>query len=77
MSAAQGDPAHPAAHVDLWYLRSGVAPNVVSDYCGVSEQIIKKHYKHHIPSGFDGIITSSTRIGRSATDTQQKRTQRP
>jgi hypothetical protein len=44
----------------------------VSDYCGVSIQIIKKVYGHHIPGGFDGVLASSNRLGRSATATQQK-----
>jgi integrase len=55
-----------------WYLRSGVPVDKVSDYCGVSIQIIKKVYAHHIPGGFDGVLASSNRLGRSATDTQQK-----
>ena len=44
----------------------------VSDYCGVSIQIIKKVYGHHIPGGFDDVLASSNRLGRSATATQQK-----
>jgi hypothetical protein len=28
--------------------------------------IIKKHYKHHMPGGFDEIMAASNRLGRSA-----------
>jgi hypothetical protein len=44
------------------------------DQGGVSIQIIKKVYGHHIPGGFDGVIEVSGRIGRRATETQQKQT---
>ena len=33
--------------------------DTVSDYCGVSIQIIKKVYGHHIPGGFDGVLASA------------------
>jgi len=68
---------HTLRHTAIsWYLRSGVPVDKVSDYCGVSIQIIKKVYGHHIPGGFDGVIEASGRIGRCATDTQQKPMQR-
>jgi integrase len=68
---------HTLRHTAIsWYLRSGVPIDQVSDYCGVSIQIIKKHYGHHIPGREGGIIQTSSRIGRRATDTQQKQTQR-
>jgi integrase len=68
---------HTLRHTAIsWYLRSHVPIDQVSDYCGVSIQIIKKHYGHHIPGRDDGILYASRRIGRSATDTQQKMTQR-
>ncbi|WP_176721968.1 tyrosine-type recombinase/integrase [Bradyrhizobium sp. LMTR 3] len=68
---------HTLRHTAIsWYLRSGVPVDKVSDYCGVSIQIIKKVYGHHIPGGFDGVVEASGRIGRSATETQQKRLQR-
>jgi integrase len=68
---------HTLRHTAIsWYLRSGVPIDQVSDYCGVSIQIIRKHYGHHIPGREDGIIQASRRIGRRATETQQKRTQR-
>ena len=51
--------------------RSGVPVDEVSDYCGVSIQIIKTVYGHHIPGGFDDVLASSNRLGRSATATQQ------
>jgi hypothetical protein len=39
----------------------------------VSEQIIKRVYKHHVPGGFDNLLASSNRLGR-ATATQQQQT---
>jgi integrase len=67
---------HTLRHTSIsWYLRSGVPIDQVSDYCGVSIQIIKKHYGHHIPGRDDGVLQASNRIGRSATATQQKRMQ--
>jgi integrase len=68
---------HTLRHTAIsWYLRSGVPIDQVSDYCGVSIQIIRKHYGHHMPGRDDGIIEASRRIGRRATDMQQQRTQR-
>jgi integrase len=56
---------HTLRHTAItWYLRSGKNPHQVSDYCGVSMQIINKHYKHHMPGGFDDIMSSSARLGR-------------
>jgi integrase len=64
---------HTLRHTAIsWYLRSGVPIDQVSDYCGVSIQIIKKHYGHHVPGREDGILRASRRLGRRATDTQQK-----
>jgi integrase len=69
---------HTLRHTSIsWFLHSGVPPHQVSDYCGVSEAIIRKVYKHHIPGGFDNLLASSNRLGRSATATQQKQKQRP
>jgi integrase len=56
---------HTLRHTAIsWYLRSGVPPHLVSDYCGVSEAIIRAHYRHHIPGGFDGVLRASARLGR-------------
>lgn len=56
---------HTLRHTSIsWYLRSGVPVDQVSDYCGVSIHIIKKHYGHHIPGREDGVIRVSHRIGR-------------
>ena len=53
---------HTLRHTAIsWYLRSGVPIDQVSDYCGVSIQIINKHYKHHIPGGFEA--SSRARVG--------------
>lgn len=65
---------HTLRHTSIsWYLRSGVPIDKVSDYCGVSIQIIKKVYGHHIPGGFDGVVERSRHLGRSATEMQQIR----
>jgi integrase len=57
---------HTLRHTAItWYLRSGKNPHQVSDYCGVSMQIINKVYKHHMPGGFDDVIASSGRLGRA------------
>jgi integrase len=68
---------HTLRHTSIsWYLRSAVPIDQVSTYCGVSIQIIKKHYGHHLPGRDDGILRASTRIGRGATAMQQKPLQR-
>jgi integrase len=57
---------HTLRHTAItWYLRSGKNPHQVSDFCGVSMQIINKHYKHHMPGGFDDVMASSARLGRA------------
>lgn len=71
---------HTLRHTSIsWYLQAGVPVDQVSDYCGVSPQIIKRHYGHHIPGREDGILQASGRFGRRgsstahpATATQQK-----
>jgi len=66
---------HTLRHTAIsWYLRSGVPPHQVSDYCGVSVQIINNTYKHHVPGGFDNVLASSNRLGRAPV-TQQKQKQ--
>ena len=68
---------HTLRHTAIsWYLRSGVPIDKVSDYCGVSIDIIRSVYGHHIPGGFDGVLASSNRLGR-ATATQQQQAKRP
>jgi integrase len=63
---------HTLRHTAIsWYLHSGVPPHQVSEFCGVSEQVIKNVYRHHIPGGHDNVLAASTRLGRSATVTQQ------
>lgn len=57
---------HTLRHTAItWYLRSGKNPHQVSDYCGVSMQIINRHYKHHMPGGFSDVIASSAKLGRA------------
>lgn len=69
---------HTLRHTAIsWYLRSGTPIDQVSDFCGVSVQIIKKHYKHHIPGGFDGVMATSGRLGKAVPVTYQKPAIRP
>ena len=44
----------------------------MSTYCGVSIQIIKKVYGHHIKGGEDRIKASSRQFGRTVPVSQQK-----
>ncbi len=44
---------HTLRHAAIsWMLWKGISASDVSEYCGVSEAIIKKHYKHFIRDGF-------------------------
>jgi integrase len=59
---------HTLRHTSItWMLRAGIAASDVSDYCGVSEAIIKKHYKHHMPGTFNRVFEAMPRFGRTAT----------
>jgi integrase len=56
---------HTLRHTSIsWYLRAGVAISDVSDYCGVSEAIIRRHYKHHLPGTYDRIFEAAPRFGK-------------
>jgi len=58
---------HTLRHTAIsWLLGAGVHPHQVSDYCGVSEQIIRKVYKHHLPGGFDNVLASTNELGRTS-----------
>jgi integrase len=57
---------HTLRHTAIsWYLRSGVPMETVSDYCGVSVNIIRKVYKHHLPGSFDTLLLAAGRFGRT------------
>jgi integrase len=57
---------HTLRHTAIsWYLRAGVPMETVSDYCGVSVNIIRKVYKHHLPGNFDALLTAAGRFGRT------------
>jgi integrase len=57
---------HTLRHTAIsWYLRSGVPVDRVSDYCGVSVQIINKVYKHHLPGNFDELLKASHGLVRT------------
>jgi integrase len=59
---------HTLRHTSItWMLRAGIAASDVSDYCGVSEAIIRKHYKHHMPGTFNRVFEAMPRFGRTAT----------
>jgi integrase len=56
---------HTLRHTSIsWYLRAGVAISDVSDYCGVSEAIIRRHYKHHLPGTYDRVFEAAPRFGK-------------
>ncbi len=56
---------HTLRHTSItWYLRAGVAISDVADYCGVSEAIIRRHYKHHMPGTFNRVFAAMPRFGR-------------
>ncbi len=68
---------HTMRHTGIsWYLASGVPMDQVSDYCGVSIAIIKKHYGHHLPGRNDAIIAASGTFGKRAPVTHQKQANR-
>jgi integrase len=57
---------HTLRHTSIsWYLRAGVAISDVSDYCGVSETIIRRHYKHHMPGTFNRVFQAAPRFGKT------------
>jgi integrase len=57
---------HTLRHTAIsWMLRAGIAVSDVSDYCGVSETIIRGHYKHHMPGTFDRVFEAMPRFGRT------------
>lgn len=58
---------HTLRHTGIsWMLRAKVAISDVSDYAGVSETVIRRVYKHHLPGTFDALLEASHRFGRTA-----------
>ena len=54
---------HTLRHTSItWFLRAGVAISDVADYCGVSEAIIRRHYKHHMPGTFNRVFAAMPRF---------------
>lgn len=54
---------HTLRHTCIsWLLMAGISKDEVSEYCGVSVQIIDKHYKHYMEGHFDGVL--NVRFGR-------------
>lgn len=57
---------HTLRHTSIsWMLRAGIAISDVSDYAGVSETIIRRHYKHHMPGGFERVFAAAARLGKT------------
>jgi integrase len=56
-----------------WMLRAGVAISKVGDYCGVSEAVIRKVYKHHLPGNFDEVTEAAHAFGRTVTPMKRPR----
>lgn len=57
---------HTLRHTAIsWYLRAGEPKDTVSEYCGVSIHVLNKHYRHHMPGAFDGIMDASRTFGRT------------
>jgi integrase len=57
---------HTLRHTAVsWYLRAGIPTSVVADYVGMSEHILKKVYKHHMPGHFDPIMHGAHDFGRT------------
>ena len=54
---------HTLRHTCIsWLLMAGISKDEVSEYCGVSVQIIDKHYKHYMEGHFDGVL--NVKFGR-------------
>jgi integrase len=57
---------HTLRHTAVsWYLRARTPTSVVADYVGMSEYILKKVYKHHMPGNFDPIMDAARDFGRT------------
>jgi integrase len=64
---------HTLRHRSIsWYLRAGVAISDVSDGCGVSETIIRRHYKHHLPGTYERVFEAASRFGKIGKNTEMK-----
>jgi integrase len=57
---------HTLRHTAVsWYLRAGTPTSVVADYVGMSEYILRRVYKHHMPGAFGEIMDASRGFGRT------------
>jgi len=57
---------HTLRHTAIsWYLQKGMPPHKVSDYCGVSEHIIRTTYKHYMAGSFDEFSEAANSFGRT------------
>jgi integrase len=65
---------HTLRHTAIsWMLRANVAISKVGDYCGVSEAVIRKVYKHHLPGNFDDVTEAAHEFGRTVTPMKRPR----
>ena len=57
---------HTLRHTCIsWMLRAGISKDDVSEYCGVSVQILDKHYKHYMEGAFDRVMQAGHLLGRT------------
>jgi integrase len=57
---------HTLRHTAItWYLRDGVDIELVSQFCGVSVETIRKHYRHQMPGTFNPLLGASNSFGRT------------
>ena len=57
---------HTLRHTAVsWYVRAGVPTDVVGKYIGMSEAVLRKTYAHHMPGGFNPIISAGSKFGRT------------
>ena len=56
---------HTLRHTCIsWMLLAGIPKDDVSEYCGVSVQILDKHYKHYMKGAFDRVMDATQTLGR-------------
>ena len=61
---------HTLRHTAItWFLDEGIDIELVSQYCGVSVDTIRKVYRHETPRTFDRLL--NVKLGRSVSDTKR------
>jgi integrase len=62
---AQKVTPHTLRHTAItWLLRDGVDIELVSQYCGVSVEVIRKHYRHEMPGQHEPVLEAMRTFGR-------------